>query len=208
MRLYYSPGACSQAVHIVLLETNRRFELERVDLATHRTAGGHELSTINPKGTVPVLELGSERLTETQVILQYVADLEPAMRLAPPAGTFARYRLQEWLAFLSEVDAQFSQLFDPDIPEAYAARVRGRIADRFGFVQNQIAAHAYLMGETFTVADAYLFVMLRWSHGFGFDLPLWPNLADYEDRLLLRPAVLQALDAEGVSAQHGLRRSA
>jgi glutathione S-transferase len=209
MKLYYSPGACSQAVHIVLLETNRRFELERVDLKTHRTVSGADFYTINPKGSVPVLELGAERLTEAQVILQYLADLEPGMRLAPPYGTFARYRLQEWLSFVSsELHKSFSLLFKPDIPESYAARVRGRIAEKFGYVQNQIADHAYLMGETFTVADAYLFVILRWSHKFGFDLPLWPNLADYEDRLLLRPAIVEALHAEGLPIRHGFRRSA
>lgn len=209
MKLYYSPGACSMAVHIVLLETGRMFELERVDLKTHRTASGADYYAINPKGSVPALQLGSELLTEAQVVLQYVADLEPASRLAPPYGTFARYRLQEWLSFLSsEVHKGFSPLFRRDVPESYAAKLRGRLAERFTYLQNQLADSAYLMGETFTVADAYAFALLRWSDQFGIDLQLWPNIADYHERVLTRPAVIATLDAEGIPVRHVFRRSA
>ncbi len=209
MKLYYSPGACSMAVHIVLQETHRLFHLERVDLKTHRTESGADYFAINPKGSVPALEIGSEVLTEVGVILQYVADLEPGSRLAPPHGTFARYRLQEWLSFLSsEIHKTFGPLFRRDVPEPYAAKFRGRIAERFTYLQNQLSDRAFLMGETFTVADAYLFVLLRWSDQFGIDLPLWPNLAEYQERLLTRPSVIDTLDAEGIPVRHVYRRSA
>ena len=197
------------AVHIVLLETRRLFDLERVDLKTKRTASGEDFFAINPKGSVPVLQLGSERLTEAQVILQYLADLEPGSGLAPPHGTFARYRLQEWLSFLSsEVHKGFSPLFKRDVPEPYAAKIRGRLAERFTYIQNELSDSAYLMGETFSVADAYLFTLLRWGDQFRFDLQLWPNSADYEDRILVRPSVVAAMDTEGIPVRHVLRRSA
>ncbi len=209
MKLYYSPGACSMAVHIVLLETRRLFDLDRVDLKTKRTASGEDFFAINPKGSVPVLQLGSERLTEAQVILQYLADLEPGSGLAPPQGTFARYRLQEWLSFLSsEVHKGFSPLFKRDVPEPYAAKIRGRLAERFTYIQNELSDSGYLMGETFSVADAYLFTLLRWGDQFGIDLQLWPNIADYEDRILIRPSVVAAMDTEGIPVRHVLRRSA
>ncbi|MBA2543977.1 MAG: glutathione transferase GstA [Deltaproteobacteria bacterium] len=209
MKLYYSPGACSLAVHIVLLETHRRFDLERVDLKTHRTASGADFYAINPKGYVPVLELGSERLTEASVVLQYVADLEPNSRLVPPPGTFARYRLQELLSFLStEIHKQFGPLFKRDAPESYNSKVRGRIAERYNYLQDELSDRAFLTGETFTIADAYLFTLLRWSDQQDIDLLLWPNLADYEDRVLQRPSVIQALDEEGLAIRHRFRRSA
>jgi glutathione S-transferase len=209
MKLYYSPGACSMAVHIVLRETGRPFELERVDLKTHRTASGRDYYGINPKGAVPALRLGDELLTEVQVILQYLADLEPAANLAPPQGTFARYRLQEWLSFLSsEVHKGFAPLFKGDVPDAYAAKIRGRLAERFGYLQTALSGSGCLMGETFTIADAYAFALLRWSEGMGIDLQLWPNLADYFERIQTRPAVIATFDAEGLPVRDVFRRSA
>jgi glutathione S-transferase len=212
MKLYYSPGACSLAPHIALREADRRFDLERVDLKTHRTASGRDFKEINPKGYVPTLELdgqGGDVLTEAQVILQYIADLAPDHTLIPATGTFARYHAQEMLAFLStELHKQFGPLFKPDTPASVQAAQRGKISDRFTYLQDVLADRAFLMGETFMVPDAYLFVMLQWSHKMGIDIPLWPILDDYEQRIAQRPAVQAALAAEGLLRHQGQRRSA
>lgn len=212
MKLYYAPGACSLSPHIVLREAERRFDLERVDLKTHRTASGVDYLTINPKGYVPALQLdgpGSPILTEGPAIVQYIADLAPDARLAPANGTFARYHLQEWLNFISsEIHKQFGSLFNPAIPSAVAERVRGQIGRRFLYLQDVLDDRAFLMGETFTVADAYLFVMLQWCDPHGIDLGLYPNLDEYEARIAQRPAVQAALAAEGLLERHRYRRSA
>ena len=202
MKLYYSPGACSVSPHIALREAGRTFELERVDLKTHRTAGGADYYTINPKGYVPALQLdgdGSDVLTEGPAIVQYIADLAPDTRLAPPAGTFARYHLQEWLNFIStELHKQFSPLFAPETPPAAQQRLRGKIGDRFLYIQDVLSDRGFLMGETFTVADCYLFAMLRWCERLDLDLQIWPNLDDYFQRVLERPTVQATLAAEGL----------
>lgn len=212
MKLYYAPGACSLAPHIALREGQRRFDLERVDLKSHRTASGGDFTIINPKGYVPALQLdgaGSMVLTEVGAILQYVADLAPAAHLAPQSGTFARYHLQEWLSFISgELHKQFGPLFVPTTPAAVAERQRGKIGDRLLYLQDVLNDRAYLLGESFTVADAYLFVMLQWCPNHGIDVQQYPNLDDYESRLARRPAVVAALSAEGLLAQHRYRRSA
>jgi glutathione S-transferase len=212
MKLYYAPGACSLSPHIVLREADRRFDLERVDLASHRTASGADYLTINPKGYVPALQLDGPDtpiLTEGPAIVQYVGDLAPEARLVPPNGTFARYFLQEWLNFISsEIHKQFAPLFDPTLPAAVAEVLRGKIGKRFLYVQDVLSDRAYLMGETFTVADAYLFVMLQWCGPHGIDLGLYPNLDDYEHRIAERPAVQAALAAEGLLSRHQYRRSA
>jgi len=202
MKLYYSPGACSLATNIALREAGRRFELERVDLKSHRTASGADYYTINPKGYVPALQLdgpGSELLTESPAILQYVADLAPETGLAAPYGTLARYRLEEMLSFVSsELHKQFGPLFLPETPPPTAARARGKIAERFRYLSDVLVDRGYLLGETFTVADAYLFVMLRWCDRFDIDLLIWPNLDGYFDRVLERPTVQRALVVEGL----------
>jgi glutathione S-transferase len=212
MKLYYSPGACSLAPHIALREAGRNFDLERVDLPTHRTAGGRDYLEINPKGYVPALELdgpGSELLTESQVILQYIADLAPDAALIPVAGTFARYHAQEWLAFIStELHKQFSPLFNRKTPEATQQYLRGKIADRLLYIGDVLGTQGYLMGEHFTVCDAYLFVMLQWCGKFGIDLSLWPNVSDYETKLSERPAIIAAMKAEGIEGRHRLLESA
>jgi glutathione S-transferase len=212
MKLYYSPGACSLSPHIVLREAQRRFDLERVDLRTHRTASGANYLTINPKGYVPALQLdgpGSPVLTEGPAIVQYLADLVPDAKLAPPSGTFARYHLQEWLNFIStELHKQFGPLFDPVTPSPVAERLRGKIGRRLLYVQDVLDDRAFLMGESFTVADAYLFVMLQWCEPHGIDLGLYPNLDDYEARIAQRPAVHAALAAEGLLERHQVHRSA
>jgi glutathione S-transferase len=212
MKLYYSPGTCALAVHVALREAERGFDLERVDLRSHHTASGTDYYAINPKGYVPALQLdtaGREILTENAAILQYVADLAPARELAPPNGTMARYRLQEWLAFIgSEIHKQFSPLFAPDTPVPTQERLRGKIGERFNYVQKALVDRAYLMGETFTVADCYMVPLLRWCERFEIDLEIWPNLEDYYDRLQERPAVEAALAAEGLIEHKKHRRTA
>ena len=212
MKLYYSPGACSLAPHIALREAERSFELVRVDLHTHRLATGEDFKQINPKGYVPALQLdgdGSEVLTEAQVVLQYIADLAPEKNLAPPSGTFARYHLQEMLAFISsELHKQFGPLFAPETPAPVQERQRGKIGERLVYLQDRLADRGYLMGETFTVADAYFLVMLRWTERFGMGLQLWPNLDDYFHRVAQRPSVQAALGAEGLLPAQRVRRTA
>jgi glutathione S-transferase len=212
MKLYYSPGACSLAAHIAMNEADRSFELERVDLRSHRTAGGADFFAINPKGYVPALQLdgdGSPVLTEVAAVLQYIADLVPGQRLAPASGTFARYHLQEWLSFIgTEIHKLFGPLAAPDTPALTAERARSRLAERFDYVARALASRSYLMGETFTVADAYLFSMLRWCDRFDIELARWPVLERYYQRVHARPRVQSALAAEGLLEARRYRRSA
>jgi glutathione S-transferase len=212
MKLYYAPGACSLAPHIALREAERTFELERVHLRSRRTSTGVDYLTINPKGYVPALQLdgpGSMVLTENAAILQYIGDLVPERRLVPPSGTFARYHLQEWLSFISsEVHKQFSPLYQPDTPAITQERLRGKIADRFGYLAGVLQDRSFLMGDTFTVADAYLFAILRWTERFEIDRRDWPNLEDYFGRIEQRPSVHGALAAEGLVEPKRVRRSA
>jgi glutathione S-transferase len=211
MKLYYAPGASSLAPHIALREIERTFELERVDLRAHRTASGADYFKINPKGYVPALRLdgpGSMVVTENAAILQYIADLSPSHKLAPPNGTFARYHLQEWLSFIgSELHKQFG-LLQPDTPGLVEERVRGKLGERFAYLSNTLKDRAFLMGETFTVADCYLFAILRWSDRFLIDLHGWTDLEDYYGRLLHRPTVHASLGAEGLLEPKRVRRSA
>lgn len=211
MKLFYAPGASSLSPHIVLREAGRRFDLERVDLRTHRTASGIDFLGINPKGYVPALQLegpGSSIFTEGPVIVQYIADLAPETHLAPPNGTLARYHLQDWLHFISgEIHPQLDLLFDARTPRSVAAQQRGRIGERLLYLQDVLNDRAFLMGETFTVADAYLYGMLRWCNPLGIDLGLYPNLDDYEHRIAQRTAVQRALSAEGLD-HHRYRRGA
>jgi glutathione S-transferase len=205
MKLYYSPGACSLAPHIVLREAERHFDLERVDLKTKRTSSGADFMLINPRGYVPALQLDgpeSDVLVENAAILQYIGDLAPEKLLVPPNGTFARYYLQSWLSFVGgEIHKQFGPLFEKPA-EALAARLRGKISERFLYLQEVLVDRGFLMGERFTVADAYLFVMLQWCDKFRIDLQLYPNLDDYELRVSQRPAVQAAMSAEGLPGRH------
>ena len=209
MKLYYSPGACSLAPHIALREAERRFDLERVDLKSHRTSAGSDFILINPRGYVPALQLdGSEVLVENAAVLQYIGDLAPEKMLVPPNGTFARYHLQSWLSFIgSEIHKQFGPLFHKPT-EAVAAQQRGKIGERFLYLEEALSDRGYLMGEYFTVADAYLFVMLQWSDRFHIDLQMYPNLDDYEFRISQRPAVRAAMAAEGLQGRHHWKKSA
>lgn len=198
MKLYMSPGACSLSPHIVLREAGLPFELERVDLRSKKTARGRDFLEINPKGYVPVLELDDgQRLTEGPVIVQYLADLRPESQLAPAAGTMQRYRLQEWLSFItSEIHKQYAPLFHAESSEDWKQAARTKLGQRYEWVSKQLAGKAYLMGERFTVADAYLFTVLRWAKGVRIELAAWPPLPDYLARVAARPQVVEALRAE------------
>ena len=198
MKLYYSPGACSLASHIALKEIGATFEAIRVDIRAKKTATGADFSAITAKGYVPALELDSgEVLTEGTVVLQYVADLEPALGLAPAAGTMDRYRLMEWLGFVnSEVHKNFSPLFDPTAPEVLKERARAMLAKRLTYVAGELAGRDYLLGAQFTVADAYLYTVLGWTSKVGVDLSPWPVFEAYRARIGARPSVQAAQAAE------------
>lgn len=201
MKLYYSPGACSLSPHIALREAGLAFELVKVDTKTHRFDGGGDFYTVNPKGYVPVLELeGGERLTEGPAIVQYIADRRPESGLAPKAGTMERVRLQEWLNFLtSEIHKGFSPLFSPETPEDYKPVARKRLGGRFDWLSKELQGREYLLGERFTVADGYLFVLLGWTNFVGMKLEDWPVLKAWRDNIAKRPSVKEALKAEGLA---------
>lgn len=200
MKLYYSPGACSLSPHIVLREAGLDFEPVLASTKTHQLADGTDYYGINPKGYVPLLELDNgERLSEGPVIVQYIADLVPAKNLAPPAGTMARYRLQEWLNFIgTELHKGFGPLFNPNTPEESKAPAKSKLMGRLQWVDQQLAGKAFLMGDTFTVADAYLFVMTTWTKRFAIDISHLPNLTAFAARVGARPAVQAAMKAEGL----------
>ena len=200
MKLYYSPGACSLSPHIVLNEGGFNFEIEKVTLATKKTETGADYTTINPNGYVPALILdGGEILTEGPAIIQYLADRAPEKRLVPLAGTIQRYQLMEWLNFIStELHKGFSPLFNPKTPEDWKTVVKAQLARRFRYVDQKLQGKNWLMGEDFTVADAYLFTVLSWSKHVGVDLSPWPQMIAYLDRVASRPAVQATLKAEGL----------
>ena len=201
MKLYYSPGACSLSPHIALREAGLPFDLVKVDTKTHTFDGGGDYYSVNGKGYVPVLELDSgERLTEGPAIVQYIADRKPESGLAPKAGTMERVRLQEWLNFLtSEIHKSFSPLFSADTPEDYKPVVRKKLAGRFDWLSKQLEGRQYLVGDHFTVADGYLFVLLGWANFVGMKLEDWPVLKAYRDNIAKRPSVKEALKAEGLA---------
>ncbi|MFO1434182.1 MAG: glutathione transferase GstA [Candidatus Competibacteraceae bacterium] len=200
MKLYYAPGACSLSPHIVALELGLPLDLVQVDIRQGKLADGSDFSAINSKGYVPVLEFDDgRRLTEGPAIVQYLADRKPEAGLAPPAGSLERYRLQEWLNFItSEIHKQFSPLFNPALPDDWKQAAHDALARRFDWLSTQLTGKSYLMGENFTVADAYLFTVLNWSPSTGIDLAHWPVLQDYVARMAARPKVREALQAEGL----------
>jgi len=200
MKLYYVPGTCSQAAHIALREAGLAFELDRMDPATRRTASGEDYLRANPKGSVPALRLDNgEVLTEAAVVLQYIADCKPESGLAPAAGGMERYRLMEWLNYVSsEVHKQIGPFFNPRLPAEWRENQLGVLGKRFDLLDARLRDRPYLMGERFSVADAYLFVVLSWTRRFKIDLAPWPALGDYLARIGARPAVQAALKAEGL----------
>ncbi len=200
MKLYLSPGACSLSPHIVLLEAGLAFTSERVNLATKLTSSGSDFNAINPKGSVPALQLDDGQiLTEGPAIVQYLADLVPAKKLAPAAGSMERYRLMETLNFIStELHKGFSTLFNPKMPQEAKAFARELLAKRIGLVARQLEKTDYLCGQQFSVADAYLFTVLNWSAHVDLDLDPWPAVGAYLSRIAARPAVHMALMDEGL----------
>jgi glutathione S-transferase len=205
MKLYYAQGTCSLAPHIVAHEAGLKLELVRVDLsrAPHVTEHGRDFTEINRNGYVPVLELDDgEMLTEGTVIVQYLADLAPATKLAPPAGTLERYRLQEWLNFVSsELHKMFSPwLFHPEYGPRAEEVARKRITARLEYVDGHLAAARYLLGDRFTVADAYAYTIIGWSRVKHVDLSGLENVTRYLREIDARPSVREALRAERASA--------
>jgi glutathione S-transferase len=200
MKLYYAPGACSLSPHIVMREAGIPVQLVKVDTAARKSEDGTDFRTINSKGYVPTLELpDGQRLTEGSAIVQYLADQVPTRGLAPAYGTIERYRLQEWLNFIStELHKQFSPLFDPACESTLRARQIEKIGGRFDWVTKQLGARDHLMGSAFTAADAYFYTMLTWCRHVGIDLSKWPVLTAYKARVEQRPQVQEALKAEGL----------
>ena len=200
MKLYYSPGACSLSPHIVARELGINVELKKVNTKDKTMEGGGDFWQVNPKGYVPTLELDNgKRLTEGPAIVQYLADQKPDAGLAPKAGTFERYQLQEWLNFLtSEVHKQFSPLFRPNTPEDYKTIAKENLGKRFDWLDQQLKGKDYLMGKQFSVADAYLFVLTNWTKPTNIDLSRWPNVQAFQKRVAARPKVKEAMQAEGL----------
>ena len=200
MKLYYSPGACSLSPHIVLHEAGLAYEPVLASTKTHQLADGTDFYTINPLGYVPVLELDDgTRLREGPAIVQYLADQAPHKNLAPAHGTLGRYRLQGWLTFIgTEIHKTFSPLFVPGTPEDYKPQVKQRLLARLQWVDSELAGKPYLMGEQFSVADAYLFTVTNWGQYVGLDISQLKNLVAYRERIAARPAVQAAMKAEGL----------
>jgi glutathione S-transferase len=200
MKLYFLPGACSLSPHIVLRETGANFELEKVNLQEKKTSSGEDYGAVNPKGQVPCLELDSgEKLTEGPVIVQYIADQNANAGLAGAVGTMERYRIQEWLNFItSELHKGFSPLFRPTTPDAYKDITRENLRKRFEWIDHQLSGKQYLAADRFSVADAYLFTVLRWAPRVGIDTAKWPNITAFMERVAARPKVQEALKAEGL----------
>jgi glutathione S-transferase len=199
MKLYYSPGACSLSPHIVLREAGLSFEPVLASTKTKKLQDGTDFYTINAKGYVPVLELDNgERLTEGPAIVQYLADKVPAKNLAPANGTMERYRLQEWLNFItSELHKGIGFMFGPAADDAKAL-MRAKATDRLKWVDEQLEGKSYLMGDSFSVADAYLFTVTNWTKHTGIDISGMKNLGAFMARMAARPAVQEALKAEGL----------
>ena len=200
MKLYYSPGACSLSPHIALHEAGLAFEAIAAPTKTHQLPDGTDFYTVNPLGYVPYLTLDDGRsLHEGPAIVQYIADQAPAKNLAPANGTFERYKLQEWLSFISsELHKGFSPLFNPATPEDYKPLVKERLLQRLTWLDGELAGKDYLMGSSFTVADAYLFTVTNWAGFVKLDIAALANLAAVRARIAARPAVLAAMKAEGL----------
>ena len=200
MKLYYAPGACSLSPHIVAREAGIAIELEKVDLGKHKTEKGEDFMAVNPKGYVPALRLDDGSiLTEGPAIVQYLADQKPATKLAPAAGTMDRYRLQEWLGYIgTELHKNFGPLFNPTTPDAVKDATKVNIGKRLGYLNEHLAKRAYLLGDTFTAADAYAFTIINWTNFVGMDLKAYPNVAAYSARIAGRPKVQEAMRAEGL----------
>jgi glutathione S-transferase len=202
MKLYYAPGACSLSPHIALLEAGLPYDLVKVDLRAKKLENGDDFLKVNPKGQVPALALDSgELVTEGPVIVQMIADKVPAKDLAPARDAAERYKLQEWLTYINgELHKNIGPLFNPALSDEAKGVFKDRAMGKFKYVDSQLAGREYLLGKQFTVADGYLFVMLRWAEGMKFDLSGLNNLLAYKDRVAARPKVQEALVKEGLKA--------
>ena len=200
MKLYYATGACSLSPHIVAREAGLEVSLVKVDLATKQTSDGRDFTAINPKGYVPAIELDNgELLTEGPAIVQYLADLRPDAGLAPAAGTLARYRLQELLGYInSELHKTYGPLFNSKITPELRQDREAYLRKRYGLIEKLLAGKSYLLGDHFSVADAYLFTVTNWARSVKFDLSDFPNLLAFQERVVARPAVQAAMTAEGL----------
>ncbi|WP_354691347.1 glutathione transferase GstA [Phytobacter sp. RSE-02] len=200
MKLFYKPGACSLASHIVLREAGKDFELARVDLAKKCLENGDDFLAINPKGQIPALAINANTLlTEGVAIMQYVADSAPKSDLLPPVGFLSRYKTLEWLNFVAtELHKGFTPLFRPDTPEAFKPTARALLEKKLEYVDAALADQQWINGENFSIADAYLFTVLRWAVAVKLNFPQAGNIANYMQRVASRPAVAAAMAAEGI----------
>ena len=203
MKLYYSPGACSLAPHIVAREAGIAIDLAKVDLASHKTDTGEDYFAINPRGYVPALALGDGEIhTEVAALVQYLAEQAPQSNLLPPAGSNERFRVNQWLTFVSsELHKTFSPwLWHTETAESTKQAARDKLAARFTELDRHLADRAYLTGDAFTVADAYAFTIVNWSNFLKIDLKPYPNLSAFMARVAARPKVREALEAERLVA--------
>ena len=200
MKLYYSPGACSMAPHIVAREAGHKIELEKVDIPAKKTAGGEDFWTINPKGYVPALKMDNGQvLTEVGVIIQYLADQKPESGLTAKMGTMERYRQMEAVNFAAtEIHKQLGALFNPKMTPEMKEVQLGTVERRFNALEKLLAGKQYITGDKYTVADAYLFTVLNWTKGLKIDLEKWPNIKNFVARVAARPAVQETMKAEGL----------
>src|SRR5215217_4505839 len=200
MKLYYSPGACSLSPHIALLEAGLPYDLVKVDLKAKKLENGDDYLKVNPKGQVPALGLDNgELLTEGPVIVQMIADKASAKNLAPARDSAERYKLQEWLNFITtELHKNFGPMFSPVLADDAKAFFKDRVMSKFKYVDGALAGRDYVMGKQFTVADGYLFTMLSWADRMKFDLSGLPNLLAYKARVAARPKVQEAMKKEGL----------
>jgi len=201
MKLYFAPGACSLSPHIVLREAGAKFDLEQVDLREKKTKKGEDYWTINPKGQVPLLELDDgQMISEGPAIVQYVADKNPGAGIIPAAGSIDRYHLQGWLTHIgTELHKTYGPMFRPTTPDEYKKISKETLANKYKNIDKMLEGKQYLMGDKFTVADAYLYTVTRWAPRVEFDLSPFPNVKAFMERMNARPKVQEALKAEGLS---------
>lgn len=201
MKLYYSPGSCALAAHIALCESGLPYQLDKYNMRTRTTEDGSDYLAINPNGYVPALQLDEEDeiLTEVTAILLYIADQVPQLGLVPKPGELSRYRAIKWLSFIAtEVHKSYSPLFNPVAVPEWKAAALDKVKLRYGYVEEQLKRRPYLLGENFSIADAYLFVTTTWAKPVGLDLSPWPHLQAYSEKIAQRPSVIKALREEGL----------
>lgn len=200
MKLFYKPGACSLAPHIILRETGKAFTLEAVDLMTKRLGDGSDYLAINPKGQVPALQLDDGTLiTEAVVIMQYLADSVPQKNLLAASGELSRYKTLEWLNYIAtELHKGFTPLFRPDTPDEYKPTVRGLLEKKLSFVNGELSSREFIAGDHFTIADAYLYNVLRWARAIKLEMGSLSNIDAFMARVAARESVIATLAAEGL----------